>query len=223
MGYVLAALVAVVLFVLVFPSRARKQKYGIELPPIGMDLAKAGFFAVILFGYVLVVNRVFEPAADPSVRGVPFLVVLLALIGVLMSYISTNTRFGRYAYAIGGNREAARLSGINIKKSIFGIFVTMGALMGVSGIALAAYVGSGTTGAGGGYELDVIASCILGGTSTLGGEGTIFGAIIGALIMQSLGNGLQMMNVNSNVQYMIKGLVLILAVWADISMKKKKA
>jgi len=141
---------------------------------------------------------------------------------VLMSYISSNTRFGRYAYAIGGNREAARLSGINIKKNIFGIFVTMGLLMGVSGIALAAYVGSGTTGAGGGYELDVIAACILGGTSTLGGEGTIFGAIIGALIIQSLGNGLQMMNVNSNVQYLIKGLVLILAVWADISMKKKK-
>jgi D-xylose transport system permease protein len=188
-----------------------------------MDLAKAGFFTLIVLGYVLVVNRAFDPEADPGVRGVPFLVVLLALIGVLMSYISTNTRFGRYTYAIGGNREAARLSGINIKKSIFGIFVTMGALMGVSGIALAAYVGSGTTGAGGGYELDVIASCILGGTSTLGGEGTIFGAIIGALIMQSLGNGLQMMNVNSNVQYLIKGLVLILAVWADISMKKKKA
>jgi D-xylose transport system permease protein len=119
----------------------------------------------------------------------------------LVSADSAHTRFGRYTYAIGGNREAARLSGI----------------------ALAAYVGSGTTGAGGGYELDVIASCILGGTSTLGGEGTIFGAIIGALIMQSLGNGLQMMNVNSNVQYLIKGLVLILAVWADISMKKKKA
>jgi len=223
LGYVLVALVAIVLFTLVFSSRSRKQKFGIELPPIGMDLAKAGFFTVIVFGYVLVVNRVFEPMADPSIRGVPFLVVLLALIGVLMSYISTNTRFGRYTYAIGGNREAARLSGINIKKYTFGIFVTMGALMGVSGIALAAYVGSGTTGAGGGYELDVIASCILGGTSTLGGEGTIFGAIIGALIMQSLGNGLQMMNVNSNVQYLIKGLVLILAVWADISMKKKKA
>lgn len=221
-GYALVALVAVVLFTMVFRSRARKQKYGIELPHIALDLAKAGFFTLIVLGYVLVVNRVFDPEADASIRGVPFLVVILALIGVLMSYISTNTRFGRYAFAIGGNREAARLSGINIKKYLFGIYVTMGALMGVSGIALAAYVGSGTTGAGGGYELDVIASCILGGTSTLGGEGTIFGAIIGALIMQSLGNGLQMMNVNSNVQYLIKGLVLILAVWADISMKKKK-
>ena len=222
-GYVLVALVAVVLFTMVFRSRARKQKYGIEMSHIALDLAKAGFFTLLVLGYVLVVNRVFDPTADPAVRGVPFLVVLLAIIGVLMSYISTNTRFGRYTYAIGGNREAARLSGINIKKYIFGIFVTMGALMGVSGIALAAYVGAGTTGAGGGYELDVIASCILGGTSTLGGEGTIFGAIIGALIIQSLGNGLQMMNVNSNVQYLIKGLVLILAVWADISMKKKRA
>ena len=222
LGYLLAALVAVVLFARVFTGRRHKLKYGNELPPLGLDLAKAGFFSLLVAGYVLVVNRVFDPAADPSVRGVPFLVVLLGLIGVLMSYISSNTRFGRYTYAIGGNREAARLSGINIKKYIFGIFVTMGALMGVSGIALAAYVGAGTTGAGGGYELDVIASCILGGTSTLGGEGTIFGAIIGALIMQSLGNGLQMMNVNSNVQYLIKGLVLILAVWADISMKKKQ-
>ena len=222
-GYVLVALVAVVLFTMVFRSRARKQKYGIELSHIALDLAKAGFFTLLVLGYVLVVNRAFDPEADPGIRGVPFLVVILALIGLLMSYISTNTRFGRYSYAIGGNREAARLSGINIKKYLFGIYVTMGALMGVSGIALAAYVGSGTTGAGGGYELDVIASCILGGTSTLGGEGTIFGAIIGALIMQSLGNGLQMMNVNSNVQYLIKGLVLILAVWADISMKKKKA
>jgi D-xylose transport system permease protein len=178
---------------------------------------------VLVLAYVLVVNRAFDPTAEPGTRGVPFLVLVLALIGVLMSYVSTRTRFGRHAYAIGGNREAARLSGINIKRSIFGIFVAMGALVGLSGIALAAYVGSGTTGAGGGYELDVIASCILGGTSTLGGEGTIFGAILGALIMQSLSNGLQMMNVNSNAQYLIKGLVLILAVWADITMKKKRA
>ena len=115
-GYVLVALVAVVLFTMVFRSRSRKQKYGIELPHVAVDLAKAGFFTLIVLGYVLVVNRAFDPEADPGIRGVPFLVVILALIGVLMSYISTNTRFGRYTYAIGGNREAARLSGINIKK-----------------------------------------------------------------------------------------------------------
>jgi D-xylose transport system permease protein len=222
-SYVIAVIVTIVMFLMLFQSRARKQKYGIALQSLAWELVRTAIFAFILWFYVLIVSRVFEPGAEANVKGVPFLVIILAVIAILMSYISMNTRFGRYAYAIGGNREAARLSGINIKKSIFGIYVTMGALAGVSGVALAAYVGSGTTGAGGGYELDVIASCILGGTSTLGGEGTVFGAIIGALIMQSLSNGLQMMNVNSNLQYMIKGLVLILAVWADITMKKKKA
>jgi D-xylose transport system permease protein len=222
-GYLIAIIVTVAMFLMVFQTRARKAKYGIELKSLVWELVRTGIFALLLWIYVLIVNRVFEPDADPNVRGVPFLVILLALIALIMNYISLNTRYGRYAYAIGGNREAARLSGINIKKSIFSIYVTMGALMGISGVALAAYVGSGTTAAGQGYELDVIASCIVGGTSTLGGEGTVFGAIIGALIMQSLTNGLQMLNVNSNVQYMIKGFVLILAVWADISMKKKKA
>jgi D-xylose transport system permease protein len=222
-GFVLAALVAAAPFALVFVARARKLKYGIALGSLGLDLVKAGLFSVAVVGYVLVVNRTFDPEAEEGVRGIPLLVVILGVIAVLMSYVSTNTRFGRYAYAIGGNREAARLSGINIRRTILTIYVTMGALMGVSGIALAAYVGSGTTAAGGGYELDVISSCILGGTSTLGGEGTVFGAIVGALIIQSISNGLQMMNVSSNVQYLIKGLVLILAVLADISMKKKRA
>ncbi len=160
----------------------------------------------------------FEPP-----RGVPVLVVILGVVALLMSYISQNTRFGRHTYAYGGNREAARLSGIDTTGLIFKVYVLMGLLMGVSGVALAGYVGSGTTGAGQGYELDVIASCILGGTSTLGGVGTVFGAIVGALIMQSLGNGLQMMNVSSYYHYAIKGFVLILAVYADIQFKKKRA
>ncbi len=222
-GIILAVIISAMLFFLVFLSRARKHKHGIEQSPLVLDFGKVALFSLLIFGYVLVVNRTFDTEADESVRGVPFLVLVLAVIVAVMSYISTNTRFGRYSYAIGGNREAARLSGININKTMLMIFITMGVLVGVSGIALAAYVGAGTTGAGGGYELDVIASCILGGTSTLGGEGTVFGAIVGALIMQSLSNGLQMMNVNSNVQYLIKGLVLILAVLADISMKKKRS
>jgi ABC-type xylose transport system, permease component len=222
-GYIIAVIVIAFMFFSVFTGRARKQKYGIAQKNLAWELIRTGIFSFLLLAYVVIVNRSFDPSADPSVCGVPFLVVLLGAIALLMHYVSTNTRFGRYAYAIGGNREAARLSGIDIKRSVFGIHVTMGVLMGVSGVALAAYVGSGTTGAGGGYELDVIASCILGGTSPLGGEGTVFGALVGALIMQSLSNGLQMLNVNSNLQYMIKGLILILAVWADITMKKKKA
>ena len=220
-GYALVLLVAVALFSRVFLARARRRRYALELGSPAMDLLKAGLLSLLVAGYVLAVNRAFDGETEDP-RGIPILVVIMGVIAVLMSYVSTSTRLGRYAYAIGGNREAARLSGINIRKTILSIYVIMGALMGVSGIALAAYVGAGTTAAGGGYELDVIASCILGGTSTLGGEGTVFGAIIGALIIQSLSNGLQMMNVSSNVQYLIKGLVLILAVLADISMKKKR-
>ena len=222
-GLLLAVIAAVALFVRVFRARRRKAKYGVATGSLVLELVRAALFAALVFGYVIIVNRTFDAEAPAESRGVPLLVVILAVIVILMSYISRNTRFGRYTYAIGGNREAARLSGIDIKSSIFKVYVTMGALMGVSGIALAAYVGSGTTAAGQGYELDVIASCILGGTSTLGGEGTVFGAVVGALIIQSLSNGLQMMNVNSNYQYLIKGLVLILAVFADIQLKKKRA
>jgi D-xylose transport system permease protein len=111
---------------------------------------------------------------------------------------------------------------VNIRKNVFSIFVLMGFLCGVSGTVLASYVGYGTIAAGSGYELDAIASCILGGTSTLGGEGTVFGVIIGSLIMASLTNGLQMMNVQPAWQYLLKGLVLVLAVYADVYLKKKR-
>jgi len=223
LGVVLALIVMAALVARVFVARGRKRKYGIELGSLAVDLFKTGLLSALLLGYVLVVNRTFDPTAEDNVRGVPFLVLILGVIAVLMSYVSSNTRFGRYAYAIGGNREAARLSGINIRRVLLSIYVVMGGLMGVSGVALAAYVGAGTTGAGGGYELDVIAACILGGASTLGGEGTVFGAVVGALIIQSLSNGLQMMDVSSNMQYLIKGVVLILAVLADITLKKTRA
>ncbi len=149
-----------------------------------------------------------------------FPVLILIVAAVVVSYMSDNTKFGRHAYAIGGNREAARLSGINIQSNIFLIFVLMGFLCGVSGIVLASYVGYGTIAAGTGYELYAIAACILGGTSTLGGVGTIFGAMVGALIMASLTNGLQILNVPSAWQYVLKGLVLIVAVYADVYFKR---
>ncbi|MFN2297622.1 MAG: ABC transporter permease subunit, partial [Anaerolineales bacterium] len=117
---------------------------------------------------------------------------------------------------------ASRLSGINIKLTMFQVFVLMGFLCGVAGVVMASYVGYGTIAAGTGYELYVIAGCILGGTSTLGGVGTIFGAMVGALIMASVTNGLQIMNVPSSWQYVVNGLVLVIAVYADVYFKKNK-
>jgi D-xylose transport system permease protein len=211
-GWVFAVLAAAALFYSMFSSRQKKDEYGFEVPPFYLDLAKTILLVALVVIYVYIVNLY---------NGIQIPVLLLAIVVGAMSYISTNTRFGRYAYAIGGNRDAARLSGINIHKNVFGVFALMGFLCGVGGIALASYVGYGTIAAGDGYELDAIASCILGGTSTLGGEGTIFGMVIGSLIMASLTNGLQMMNVQAAWQYLVKGVVLVLAVSADVYFNKK--
>ncbi len=212
-GWIVAAGVIVTLFYTMLNNRQKKRRYGFELSPLYMDILKTALYSVLIVVYVAIVN---------SFNGVSIPVLLLAISAVVMAYVSNNTRFGRYAYAIGGNREAARLSGVNIKKNVFSIFVVMGLLCGVSGIVLASYIGYGTVAAGGGYELDAIASCILGGTSTLGGEGTVFGAMIGSLIMASLTNGLQILNVPSSWQYVVKGIVLILAVYTDVYFKKNR-
>jgi D-xylose transport system permease protein len=168
---------------------------------------------VLLFGYVFYVNKY---------SGVQNPVLLLAIIVVIVTYVSNNTKFGRYIYAVGGNREASRLSGINITANTFWIFVLMGFLCGVSGVVMASYVGYGTIAAGSGYELFAIAACFLGGTSTLGGEGTIVGAMIGALIMASLTNGLQIMNVPAAWQYVVSGVVLVIAVLGDVYLKRNR-
>ena len=212
-GWILAALIVALLFYNLFSGRQKKQKYGFELAPLNLDLLKTFLFAALVVGYVYIVN---------IYNGVQIPVLLLGITAVVMSYIANNTRFGRYAYAIGGNREAARLSGVSIRRNTFGVFTLMGFLCGVAGVALASYVGYGTIAAGSGYELDAIGSCILGGTSTLGGVGTIFGAMVGSLIMTSLGTGLQILNVQAAWQYLVKGVVLVLAVFADVYFKKKR-
>jgi len=212
-GWIVAAVVVALLFYNMFSSRQKKRRYGFELVPFYLDLLKTILFAGAVTGYVYIVNLY---------NGIQIPVLLLAITVVVMSYVSNNTRFGRYSYAIGGNREAARLSGVDIRQNVFGVFTLMGFLCGVGGVALASYVGYGTIAAGSGYELDAIGSCILGGTSTLGGVGTIFGAIIGSLIMTSLTTGLQILNIQAAWQYLVKGIVLVLAVFADVYFKKRR-
>jgi D-xylose transport system permease protein len=212
-GWVIAGLTVMVMAYLWISNRQRKSRYGFDLPPLHLDLLPTVLFSGLVLGYVYYVNQY---------SGIQIPVLLLAVIAVIISYVSNNTKFGRYAYAIGGNREAARLSGVNIRNNIFLIFVLMGFLCGVSGVALASYVGYGTVAAGTGYELDAIAACILGGTSTLGGEGTILGAMVGSLIIASISNGLQIMNVPPAWQYVVKGVVLVIAVYADVQLKKKR-
>jgi D-xylose transport system permease protein len=211
-GWVFGVVAIGFLFWNMFSSRQSKRKHGFELGSIYIDLLSTSFLALVLLVYVYNVN---------SYKGIQNPVLLLAITALIMIYLSNNTRFGRYSYAIGGNRDAARLSGISISGMVFKIFILMGFLSGVGGVVLASYVGYGTTAAGAGYELDAIASCILGGTSTLGGVGTIQGAMIGALIIASLSTGLQMMNVAPAWQYVLKAIVLVLAVLADVYFKRK--
>jgi len=212
-GWIFGLVAIGFLFWNMFRNRQNKLKHGFELRSIYIDLLATGFSALMLLVYIYNVN---------SYKGIQNPVLLLAITAMIMIYLSNNTRFGRYSYAIGGNREAARLSGVSIPSMVFKIFTLMGFLAGVGGVVLASYVGYGTTAAGQGYELDAIASCILGGTSTLGGVGTIQGAMIGALIIASLSTGLQMMNVAPAWQYVLKAIVLVLAVLADVYFKKNR-
>jgi D-xylose transport system permease protein len=212
-SWIIAGIVIVFLFYNMFRSRRKKREYGFELSSLAMDLSMTFFFSVLVSLYVNVVNKY---------QGIQLPVMLLLIAAAVLAYVSNNTRFGRYAYAIGGNREAARLSGINIRKNVFQVFVLMGFLCGIGGVVLASYVGYGTIAAGEGYELDAIAAAILGGTSPLGGEGTIVGALFGALIMSSLTNGLQIMNVAPGWTQLVKGFVLVLAVYADARLKRNR-
>jgi D-xylose transport system permease protein len=212
-GLVIFAIIGAFLAWSVFSSRRGKAKYGFKLRPLYLDLIQAAVPLLLILAYILSVN---------AYKGIPFPVLLLAAMAVILVYISNNTRFGRYVYALGGNREAARLSGINIRSVLFRVFVLMGFMCGVGGIVLASYVGYGTIAAGQGYELDAIAACILGGTSPLGGVGTIPGALIGALIIGSLTTGLQMMNVAPAWQFVVKAVILVLAVLVDYAFKKNR-
>ena len=146
-GWVLGIVAIGFLFWNMFRSRQSKRKHGFELQSIYIDLLATGFAALVILIYVYNVN---------SYKGIQNPVLLLAIVAMTMIYLSNNTRFGRYAYAIGGNKEAARLSGISISGMTFRIFILMGFLAGVAGVVLASYVGYGTTAAGQGYELDAI-------------------------------------------------------------------
>jgi D-xylose transport system permease protein len=155
-------------------------------------------------------------------RSIPVPVIVMILLALLFSFIATRTVFGRRIFAIGGNAEAAFLSGINIRLNTMLVFAVSGLLSAIAGIIYTARLGSAAPDAAKGYELYAVAACVIGGTSLSGGKGTIFGAIIGALIMASLDSGMSIMNVDPFFQDIIKGGVLVLAVYLDVAGKKER-
>lgn len=204
---------AVILYVLVFfYKRMRRAKYGFKVAPLALDVLKALLISAVIAGFfwIMIHNR-----------GVPYAVLVMLALAVAFNFVAQQTVFGRQLYAIGGNPDAAALSGVNIKKRIMALYVIFGAITALSGLVLTARLNAATTSAGQGMELDVIAAAVIGGTSLMGGEGTIIGSVVGALIMASLDNGMSLMDTNITYQYIIKGMILLLAVWVDIATRKK--
>lgn len=154
-------------------------------------------------------------------QGIPFPVLLLLIVTAALSVLAAQTPFGRHLYAIGGNRDAAFYSGIPIERRLVWAFTLMGALAGVAGVVLTARVGAATSDAGHMMELDAIAAAVIGGTSLMGGRGTVGGALLGALVMASLDNGMGLMNTEAFWQPILKGSILILAVAADMAGRRK--
>jgi D-xylose transport system permease protein len=212
-GIFLAAVVIGALAVSMLRKRKSRQKYGFEVAPFGLEMAKFAFYSALIIAFVAVMN---------SYKGIPFPIIFVIFIALIFAFISTKTTFGRHTYAIGGNPEAARLSGINIKSRTMMLFMLTGLLSAVAALILTSRLTSATITAGQNFELDAIAACVIGGTSLMGGTGTILGAIIGALVMTSLDNGMSLMGMESFWQYIVKGSILILAVWLDIASRKKK-
>ena len=206
-----AVIVAVALVISMLRQRKSNEKYGIEQCSLQKDilkcLAKILLLGVITFMFI-------------QYQGIPVPVIILAILAVIFNFVAKNTTFGRSVYAIGGNTEAANLAGIKTKRVTLSIYMIAGALAACAGILLTARLDAATAAAGDGMELDAIASCVLGGVSMSGGSGNIGGVIIGALIMAALDNGMSLINLENYWQFVVKGLVLLLAVWADQSFKK---
>ena len=157
----------------------------------------------------------FEWFGGGTLLGLPVAVVILALFALVMAFVFRETRLGRYAFAIGGNEEATRRAGINVRLWKVAIYATMGATAGLASIVLASRINSAHPGIGFGYELDAIDAVVIGGGSLRGGRGTVWGAVIGALIMSEIRFGLNVLGMSPFIQQIVVGVILIAAVWLD--------
>ncbi len=212
-GIILTSIAILALIIGRIRARNSKIKYGFEVRPLFLELLTILFYC----GLIVLATYVFY-----QYEGIPYPIIIVLVLTIIFTFITKNTQFGRQVYAMGGNVEAARLSGINVKRRTMVVFILASLLASIAGLLTTARLNAATTTAGKNMELDAIASCVIGGTSLLGGTGSISGAIIGAMVMASIDNGLSMMNVQAFWQMIVKGVVLLLAVWVDIRTKSKK-
>ncbi len=204
-----------------FTSRAKRHRYGFPVKPMWAELGIILVATAIIVGFVMVMNAYTLPRSDIP-RGIPVPVLILMIVVVFMMFISRATKFGRYVFAMGGNPEAAELSGIDVRKTTLMVFVLMGVLCAIGAVITTARLNAGANSMGLLAELSVIAAAVIGGTSLAGGVGTVAGAILGAVVMQSLENGMVLLGVSSAMRQVIIGLVLIAAVWFDTAYNRHR-
>ncbi len=193
--------------------RARDTTAEMDIEPIGFFIARNGIFAALVLGvsYLLALRR-----------GLPNVLVIMSALVLLYTFITTRTTIGRRVYAMGGNRLAAELSGVRVERLTFLTFVNMGALAGLAGLIVAARLNSATPSAGNSFELDVIAACFIGGVSASGGVGKVMGVVIGAFFMGVMNNGMSILGIGIFWQQVVKGIVLLAAVYVDLSQNSKR-
>ena len=208
----LIGLAAVILNIIgEFRNRKSKIAYNFEVIPMNMFIMKLVMFSAIILGITWVLA---------GYNGMSWTVVIMLLVVAVYHYISTKTVLGRYIYAIGGNPEAAELSGIDVKKLTYVVFGSMGMMAALSGILFSSRLQSATTTAGQLFEMDAIAAAYVGGVSAAGGVGKVTGSLIGALVMTSLSSGMNLMGIDISSQYIVRGMVLLLAVIFDVATRR---
>ncbi|MDR0501937.1 MAG: sugar ABC transporter permease [Treponema sp.] len=212
MSFVIAIILLAAFYVYEFFGRRKMIANEFEVSPLPLFITKLVLISVLTFGL-----------ADRFARsrGLPIVVLVLGVTIFLFHFILKNTVLGRYIYAVGGNPRSAKLSGINSEMVTFIVFLFMGGLTGLAAVVSTGYMNSALPQAGNLFELDTIAACYIGGVSAGGGIGTVIGVIVGGLVMAAINNGMVLMNLGTHYQYVVKALVLVLAVFYDVYTRRK--
>lgn len=213
LGYVLAAAIVVLLGLAAFNNLKKRKARKLEADAEGAFLSWF-LSAQLLVLFVIVLNQY---------RGLPLSLIVLGVTAFVIHVLSQHFRFGRYLYAIGGNEEAALVSGVPTDKVVVLAYAVMGVIVAVSGFLQTAFAGASTTTTGALMELDAIAACVIGGTSLKGGRGTVVGVLFGALIMCVLLNGMTLLALSPEMKFIARGVVLALAVWMDVRLSRSTA
>jgi len=217
--WALAALVGIVLFARALQKRRARQRHEMPVEPLWLDLLLTAVPVAVVFAFAAAMNS-YQISSKTEAQGIPIPVLIWAVVAVVLSFIVHRTRFGRYVFAMGGNPDAAALVGIPVKRVTMMLFALLAVLVTVAAIVSIARLNAGTNSLGSGMELYVIAAAVIGGAALAGGSGSIFGSVLGALIMQSLDSGMLLLDVPIGKRMVIIGQVLIVAVVFDVLYRK---